>query len=112
MFWLLPFSKSQLCMSMHFYNLQFPYTQLFINIFYTSILKGKQLSLYIKYYIYIYIYIYIWIEGYNATKNNNFPASFGHGLLQGNFLKFDKNYMTPDLLFHYDVISDITTNLL
>ena len=62
MFWLLPFSKSQLCMSMHLYNLQFPYTQLFINIFYISILKGKQLSLYIKYNIYIYnIYIYIYI---------------------------------------------------
>ena len=29
-----------------------------------------------------------WIEGYRASKNNNFPTSFGRGLLQGNFLKF------------------------
>ena len=29
-----------------------------------------------------------WIEGYRASKNNNFPTSFGCGLLQGNFLKF------------------------
>ena len=29
-----------------------------------------------------------WIEGYRASKNNNFQISFGRGLPQGNFLKF------------------------
>ena len=27
-------------------------------------------------------------HGYRASKNKNFPTSFGRGLLQGNFLKF------------------------
>ena len=42
-FRLLPFSKLHFYMSMHFHNLQFSYTQFFINIFYIS-KKGKQLS--------------------------------------------------------------------
>ena len=39
-----------------------------------------------------HIHIYIEREGikhgYRASKNKNFPTSFGRGLLQGNFLKF------------------------
>ena len=27
-------------------------------------------------------------DEYTASKNNNFPTSFGRGLLHGNFLKF------------------------
>ena len=56
-----------------------------------------------------------WIEGYRANKNNNFPTSFGRGLLQGNFLKFwvwQKLHDVRYVLFHYDVTSDITTDLL
>ena len=55
-----------------------------------------------------------WIEGYRASKNNNFPTSFGRDLLQGNFLKFwvwQKLHDIKYVLFHFDVISDITTEL-
>ena len=55
------------------------------------------------------------IEGYRASKNYNFQTSFGRGVLQGSFLKFwvwQKLHDVKYVLCHYDVISDIATELL
>ena len=49
---------------------------------------------------------------YRASKNNDFPTSFGCGLLQGSFLKFwvDKNYMTSNM-FCFTMMSLVISGL-
>ena len=54
------------------------------------------------------------IDLVRTSKNNNFAIVLALAFFKGIFWnsEFDKNYMIANALFHYDVISEIATEML